>query len=83
MNKRLTPDVSPGDIIVRIDLRYFRPTEVETLLGDPIKAREKLVWELKITFHEVVREMVRHDLAQARRDKLCADNGFGVCAYNE
>ena len=77
------PRVSPGSTIVRINPRYFRPTEVETLLGDPTKVREKLGWKLETTFPELVREMVRHDLAHARRDKLCADNGFDVCAYNE
>jgi GDPmannose 4,6-dehydratase len=69
--------------IIRVDPRYFRPTEVETLLGDPSKAREKLGWSPRISFGELVREMARYDLAQARRDKLCADNGFDVCTYNE
>jgi len=59
-----------GNIIVSIDPRYFRPTEVETLLGDPTKAREKLGWTPKITFKELVAEMVREDLKSAERDEL-------------
>jgi len=73
----------PGDTIVRIDPRYFRPTEVETLLGDPTKAKEKLGWEPTTSFEELVQEMVRHDLAEAKRDKFCAENGFEVCRYIE
>ena len=75
--------LAPGDTIVRIDPRYFRPTEVETLLGDPTKAKEKLGWEPTTSFAELVREMVQHDLAEAKRDKLCAENGFEVCRYIE
>ncbi len=75
--------IAPGDVIVRIDSRYFRPTEVETLLGDPAKAKEKLGWEPKISFEEMVREMVGHDLRQARKDKLCNDHGFEICNYHE
>lgn len=79
----ITHHLSPGDTIVRIDPRYFRPTEVETLLGDPTKAKEKLGWEPATSFAELVREMVQHDLAEAQRDKLCAENGFEVCNYHE
>lgn len=73
----------PGQQIVAIDPRYFRPTEVETLLGDPAKAKAELGWEPHISFSELVREMVQKDLEIAQRDKLCADAGFTVCAYHE
>ena len=67
-----------GDIIVRVDPRYFRPTEVETLLGDPSKAREQLGWVPKTSFGELVAEMMRYDLEDARRDELCKNEGFAV-----
>jgi GDPmannose 4,6-dehydratase len=76
-------DLRPGQKIVAVDPEYFRPTEVETLLGDPAKAKEKLGWEPHITFSELVREMVQKDSELAKRDKLCADAGFTVCAYHE
>ena len=66
-------EVEPGQVIVRIDPRYFRPTEVETLLGDASKAREKLGWEPKISFDELVREMIESDLLLARQEKLIRD----------
>ena len=72
-----------GNIIVSIDPRYFRPTEVETLLGDPTKAREKLGWTPKITFKELVAEMVREDLKSAERDELVKKHGYHVFDYNE
>jgi GDPmannose 4,6-dehydratase len=78
-----TAHVQPGDVIVRVDPRYFRPTEVETLLGDPTKAKEKLGWVPQISFAELVSEMVTHDMEEARRDALCHDEGFRVNAYNE
>jgi GDPmannose 4,6-dehydratase len=78
-----TAHVQPGDVIVRVDPRYFRPTEVETLLGDPTKAKEKLGWVPQISFAELVSEMVTHDMEEARRDALCQDEGFRVNAYNE
>jgi GDPmannose 4,6-dehydratase len=70
-------------IIVRVDPRYFRPTEVESLLGDPTKAREKLGWEPKTTFSELVSEMVREDLKSAQRDELVKKNGFAAYDYHE
>lgn len=73
----------PGQKIVAVDPEYFRPTEVETLLGDPTRAKEKLGWEPHITFSELVREMVQKDQELAKRDKLCSDAGFTVCAYHE
>ena len=72
-----------GDVIVRIDPRYFRPTEVETLLGDPTKAREKLGWTPKIDFATLVEEMVSQDLEIARRDALVAKEGFQVFNHHE
>lgn len=65
-----------SNIIVRVDPRYFRPTEVETLLGDPTKAKEKLGWECLISFEDMVREMVNADLREAQREQLCLDNNF-------
>lgn len=70
------PAVGKGDIIVRVDPRYFRPTEVETLLGDPSKAREKLGWVPEISVQEMCAEMVREDLETARRYALLKQNGY-------
>jgi GDPmannose 4,6-dehydratase len=70
--------IQEGDIVVRVDRRYFRPTEVEDLLGDPTKAREKLGWSPKIGFDELVKEMVKEDLELARRDALIKEKGFKV-----
>jgi GDPmannose 4,6-dehydratase len=64
--------------IVRIDPRYFRPTEVETLLGDPSKAKQKLGWVPEITAQEMCQEMVAHDLAQAKQHALLKANGYSV-----
>lgn len=72
-----------GHTIVRIDPNYFRPTEVETLLGDPTKAREKLGWVPKITVGEMIKEMVAHDLDQARRLAVLKDSGFDVTVAYE
>jgi GDPmannose 4,6-dehydratase len=69
--------------IVKVDPRYFRPTEVETLLGDPTKAKEKLGWVPKITFNELVAEMVREDLKAAERDELVKKHGFAAYDYHE
>ncbi|MBF0622423.1 MAG: GDP-mannose 4,6-dehydratase [Magnetococcales bacterium] len=69
--------------IVRIDPRYFRPTEVETLLGDPSKAKQKLGWTPKITFHELVAEMVRSDLKDAKRDELIKKHGYNAMDFYE
>ncbi len=82
-NVDATEKVKPGDVIVRVDPRYFRPTEVETLLGDPTNAKEKLGWVPKISFAELVEEMVSYDMNEARRDALCQDEGFRVNKYNE
>jgi GDPmannose 4,6-dehydratase len=72
-----------GDVIVRVDPRYFRPTEVESLLGDPSKAKNELGWEPKITFDELVKEMVQADLEQAKRDALVEKHGFKSFNYHE
>jgi len=69
--------------IVAVDPRYFRPTEVETLLGDPAKAKEKLGWTPKITFDELVAEMVREDLKSAERDDLIKRHGYKSMDYHE
>ncbi len=72
-----------GKEIIRIDPRYYRPTDVDTLLGDPSKAREKLGWAPRITFKELVKEMVRADLELAKKDHMCKMAGFKVYDYNE
>ncbi|MFL9609790.1 GDP-mannose 4,6-dehydratase [Methylobacillus sp. Pita2] len=74
---------SNGKAIVQVDPRYFRPTEVETLLGDPAKAKQKLGWTPKISFQELVSEMVREDLKSAERDELVKKHGFAAYDYNE
>ena len=72
-----------GKCIVAVDPRYFRPTEVETLLGDPGKAKNKLGWTPKITFDELVAEMVREDLKAAERDELVKKHGYKTMDYHE
>jgi GDPmannose 4,6-dehydratase len=72
-----------GDVIVRVDPRYFRPTEVETLLGDPTKAKEKLGWVPTTTFEELVREMVESDYTAAKRDSLVRLAGFQAYDHHE
>src|SRR6478609_7536335 len=76
-------DVKPGQVIVRVDPRYFRPTEVETLLGDPTKAREKLGWSPRTTFEELVTEMIESDYTSAKRDTLVKSAGFKAFDYHE
>jgi GDPmannose 4,6-dehydratase len=77
------PALKVGDIIVKIDPRYFRPTEVETLLGDPSKAKTKLGWTPEITVQEMCEEMVAHDLESARRHALLKKHGFDVAISTE
>ena len=72
-----------GRVIVRVDPRYFRPTEVETLLGDATRAREKLGWVPKISFAELVAEMVHEDLKSAERDELVKKHGFSAYDFHE
>jgi GDPmannose 4,6-dehydratase len=72
-----------GKTIVKVDPRYFRPTEVETLLGDASKARDKLGWTPQTSFAELVAEMVREDLKSAERDELVKQHGYEAYDYNE
>ena len=67
-------EVSVGDIIIRVDPRYFRPTEVEELLGDPSKAKEILGWSPQISIEELCSEMVTHDLNEASKEKLISQH---------
>jgi GDPmannose 4,6-dehydratase len=77
------PEVKPGDVIVAVDPMYFRPAEVETLLGDASLAHEKLGWQPETGFEDLVREMVCHDLEEARREALCRRQGFDCCSFDE
>jgi len=70
--------VSPGDVIVRVDPRYFRPAEVETLLGDPSKAKAELGWVPEITAEDMCREMIKEDLDKARRMRLLEKHGYAI-----
>ena len=72
-----------GKVLVEVDPKYFRPAEVEQLLGDPTKARAKLGWQPKTTLAELCAMMVEADMEQAQRDLLCAKNGFRVRNFNE
>lgn len=74
---------SNNNCIVSVDPRYFRPTEVETLLGDATKAKQKLGWEPKISFNDLVGEMVREDLKTANRDELVKNHGYDTNTYHE
>jgi GDPmannose 4,6-dehydratase len=73
-----TPAVKPGQVVLRIDPRYFRPAEVETLLGDPTKATEKLGWTPLITAQEMCREMVAEDLKTSKRHRLLKEHGLDL-----
>jgi GDPmannose 4,6-dehydratase len=80
--KGITGDKAPalkvGDVVVKVDPHYFRPTEVETLLGDPSKAKEKLGWITEITLDEMIKEMVAHDLEQSKQHALLMNHGYAV-----
>lgn len=76
-------DAKTGKCIVSVDPRYFRPTEVATLLGDPTKAKEKLGWEPKTSFESLVREMMKEDVESAKRDELIKQHGFRYFARHE
>jgi GDPmannose 4,6-dehydratase len=76
-------DVETGRVLVEVDPRYFRPTEVDTLLGDPSKARQKLGWQAGTSLHDMVAEMVREDLKIAERDELCKREGYRTFDYHE
>ena len=79
----LGTDAKSGNVIVRIDPRYFRPTEVETLLGDASKAHREMGWKPKVTFEELVAEMAAADLEAAQKDKLVMESGYNVPARHE
>ncbi|MHC1712846.1 MAG: GDP-mannose 4,6-dehydratase [Solidesulfovibrio sp.] len=76
-------DTATGKCIVEVASRYFRPTEVATLLGDPSKAKRELGWEPKITLREMVSEMIKSDLRDAERDSMCRVQGYRTFDYNE
>ena len=76
-------DKESGQLIVAVDPRYFRPTEVDTLLGDSSKAKEKLGWETKISLKEMVHEMMENDIAIAKRDELVKKHGYQAPNYHE
>ena len=73
-----SPSLQTGKVVVHVDPRYFRPTEVETLLGDPTKARKNLGWHPEISFAQMVREMVIGDLEETTREAICTHNGFAL-----
>jgi GDPmannose 4,6-dehydratase len=77
------PALKIGDVIVRVDPGYFRPTEVDNLLGDPSRAKEKLGWEPEISVKEMCAEMVANDLEEARRHAFLKKNGYDVCICRE
>lgn len=81
--KELGVDAATDRVVVKVDPRYFRPTEVDTLLGDPTKARTKLGWRAETSFEDLVKEMVASDLEAARRDALVAREGFRTYRYHE
>ena len=76
-------DRKSGHTVVRVDARYFRPTEVESLLGDASKARQKLGWEAETPFEDLVSEMVASDLVLAKRDALMSREGYKIYAHHE
>ncbi len=78
INGQKAPALKVGNVIVRIDPRYFRPTEVETLLGDPTKAKEKLGWVPEITVQEMCAEMVTSDLVLAKQQAILKSHGFVI-----
>ena len=77
------PALKVGDVVVQIDPRYYRPTEVETLLGDPTKAKEKLGWVPEITLDQMIVEMVASDLDKAKQHALLSKHGFSVAVGKE
>ena len=83
VDSRLAPAISIGDVIVRVDPRYVRPAEVETLLGDPSKAKELLGWVPEITVQEMCSEMVANDLDQAKQKSLLKSHGYNVPVERE
>ena len=76
-------DAATGRQLIRVDPRYFRPTEVDSLLGDPTKAWQKLGWRAEITFPELVAEMIQADLELATRDALITKQGYKIYSHHE
>jgi GDPmannose 4,6-dehydratase len=76
-------DTKSGRKLVQVDPRYFRPAEVDTLLGDATKARQKLGWTAEVSFPELVAEMVESDLALAKRDAMVAKEGYKIYNHHE
>jgi GDPmannose 4,6-dehydratase len=76
-------DTKSGRKLVQVDPRYFRPAEVDTLLGDATKARQKLGWAAEVSFPELVAEMVESDLALAKRDAMVAKEGYKIYNHHE
>ncbi len=84
MNDELrVTSMKEGDVAVAVDSRYFRPTEVDYLLGDASKAKKELGWEPRISFGEMVSQMIRHDLEEASKDQLCSESGFKVPNFSD
>ena len=83
LNKEFEEHVKPGQVIVKVDPRYYRATEVETLLGDPTKAKQKLGWTPNRSFDDLVNEMVDSDLELAKRDSMVREHGFPVFDFHE
>jgi GDPmannose 4,6-dehydratase len=83
VNGEIKASCKVGDVIVKVDPRYYRPTEVETLLGDPTKAKQKLGWTPKTSLQELVKEMVEADFATARKDSLVRQAGFQTFDHHE
>jgi GDPmannose 4,6-dehydratase len=83
VNSEKAPGVKVGDTIVKVDPRYFRPAEVETLLGDPTKAKQKLGWVPEISVQEMCEEMVAYDVNHARQHALLKEHGFNVSVSKE
>ncbi|MFH0977518.1 MAG: GDP-mannose 4,6-dehydratase [Spirochaetota bacterium] len=75
--------IKKDDVVVEIDKRYFRPTEVDLLLGDPSKAKNQLGWKPRVTFNELIKMMVKADIEEARKDSLCKREGFKAFNYHE
>ena len=77
------PALNVGDVIIQVDTRYFRPAEVETLLGDPSNAKNKLGWVPEITVQEMCAEMVKEDLTLAKRTQFLKDSGYNIAVSSE
>ena len=77
------PALKVGDVVMQIDPHYYRPTEVETLLGDPTKAKQKLGWVPEITLDEMIEEMVAYDLEKAKQHALLQKHGYSVAVGKE